>query len=528
MVGCVGDIPRRGEQQQAVALEILDDLSIARELELLNIEVLLVILNPANVLIRQVFADDLNVILVLQTVLEHLKLQHADNADDNRFHTGIRLAEDLDGALLCDLLDTLDELLALERVLLTDNGKQLGCERRDAGEHALMLGIAHGITDGEHARIENTDNIARIRLIDNGAVLCHQLLRCGKHHLLAGLNVQHVLTALKLAGANTHERNTVAVRLVHVRLNLEHKRGEMRVERVDHTDVSGTRGRRRRHLQELFQERLNAEVSQRGTEEHRRQLALVHSLEIKLVACTGEQLHIVDQRLVLILGQQSLEDRIVDRQAPRLDLVAEIRALKRDNLIVHAVVHALEALARADRPVYRIGADAQLVLDVLEQLVRVACLTVHLVDKGEDGHTAHRTNLKQLAGLRLDALGGVNDHHRRVSRHQRAVGILREVLMTRGIQNVDALTLIAELQHRGRYRNTALLLDLHPVGNRMTAVFLALDHAGLLNGSAVEQKLLCDGGFTGVRVRNDCKCAPIFNFFFQVCHRLFPPDLSKI
>ena len=100
--------------------------------------------------------------------------------------------------------------------------------------------------------------------------------------------------------------------------------------------------------------------------------------------------------------------------------------------------------------------------------------------------------------------------------------------MTRGIQNVDALTLIAELQHRGRYRNTALLLDLHPVGNRMTAVFLALDHASLLNGSAVEQKLLCNGGFTGVRVRNDCKCAPIFNFFFQVCHRLFPPDLSKI
>ena len=154
----------------------------------------------------------------------------------------------------------------------------------------------------------------------------------------------------------------------------------------------------------FFQERLNTEVGQRGTEEYRRQLALVHGLEIKLIACTGEQLHIVDQRLVLILGQQTLEDRIVDRQALRLDLVAEIRALKRDNLIVHAVVHALEALARADRPVYRIGADAQLVLDVLEQLVRVACLTVHLVDKGKDRHAAHRADLEQLAGLCLDAL----------------------------------------------------------------------------------------------------------------------------
>ena len=38
MVGCVGDIPRRGEQQQAIALEVLDDLGIARELELLDVE----------------------------------------------------------------------------------------------------------------------------------------------------------------------------------------------------------------------------------------------------------------------------------------------------------------------------------------------------------------------------------------------------------------------------------------------------------------------------------------------------------
>ena len=41
MIGRVGDIPRRGEQQQAVALEVLDDLGIARELELLDVEVLL-------------------------------------------------------------------------------------------------------------------------------------------------------------------------------------------------------------------------------------------------------------------------------------------------------------------------------------------------------------------------------------------------------------------------------------------------------------------------------------------------------
>ena len=57
--------------------------------------------------------------------------------------------------------------------------------------------------------------------------------------------------------------------------------------------------------------------------------------------------------------------------------------------------------------------------------------------------------------------------------------------MARGIQNVDALALVAELKDGGCDRNTTLLLDLHPVGNRMAAVLLALDHAGLLNLSLI-------------------------------------------
>ena len=61
----------------------------------------------------------------------------------------------------------------------------------------------------------------------------------------------------------------------------------------------------------------------------------------------------------------------------------------------------------------------------------------------------------------------------------------------------------------------------------MAAVFLALDHAGLLNGAAVEQKFLGYGGFAGVRVRYDRKCAPVFDFFLQVCHRLISSRSCK-
>jgi hypothetical protein len=52
-----------------------------------------------------------------------------------------------------------------------------------------------------------------------------------------------------------------------------------------------------------------------------------------------------------------------------------------------------------------------------------AALAVEFVDKGDDRHVARAADLEELAGLLLDALGGVQDHHCAVDRGQRAVGV---------------------------------------------------------------------------------------------------------
>ena len=107
------------------------------------------------------------------------------------------------------------------------------------------------------------------------------------------------------------------------------------------------------------------------------------------------------------------------------------------------VVDAAEIRARADRPVDRRGVDAQHVLDLAHQVQRVATEAVHLVDEGEDRDAAHATDLEQLARLRLDALGGVDQHHRAVRGGQRAVGVLAEVVVARGVEDVDPQALRA-------------------------------------------------------------------------------------
>ena len=117
-------------------------------------------------------------------------------------------------------------------------------------------------------------------------------------------------------------------------------------------------------------------------------------------------------------------------------------------------------------------------------------------------------DLEQLDGLGLNALGGVDDHDRRVGGHQGAVGILREVLVTGGIQDVDAFSVVFKLQHRTGNRDTTLFLDLHPVADRVAGALLALNAACLLDRAAVQQQLFGEGGLTGVRVADDRKGAP--------------------
>ena len=120
-------------------------------------------------------------------------------------------------------------------------------------------------------------------------------------------------------------------------------------------------------------------------------------------------------------------------------------------------------MAAADRPVDRTGTDSKHRLDLVHQFKRIPGFPVHLVDKGKYGDVAHDTDLEQLDRLRLNTLGTVYDHDRGIRRHKGPVCVLREILMPRGIQDINAVSVVIELHYRGGNGNTSLLLDLHPV-----------------------------------------------------------------
>ena len=90
--------------------------------------------------------------------------------------------------------------------------------------------------------------------------------------------------------------------------------------------------------------------------------------------------------------------------------------------------------------------------------------------------------------------------------------------MSRGIQNVDAVAVVIELQNGRGNGNTTLFLDLHPVGYGMARSRFSFYGTGEIDRSSVQQEFLSQCGFTGIRVGNDGKGTPSFNFFCIIRH----------
>ena len=87
--------------------------------------------------------------------------------------------------------------------------------------------------------------------------------------------------------------------------------------------------------------------------------------------------------------------------------------------------------------------------------------------------------------------------------------------MPGGIQNIDAEAIKLKLHGRGGHGDAALLLNVHPVRGGVLVAFACFHAAGGTNGASIEQELFRQGGFTGVRVRNNGEGSPLFYLIVQ-------------
>jgi len=174
-----------------------------------------------------------------------------------------------------------------------------------------------------------------------------------------------------------------------------------------------------------------------------------------------------------------------------------------------AVVDALEVRTGADRPRDGVTGNAEDALDLVHEVERVLAGPVELVHERHDWDLPHPADLEELDRLRLDALRAVDEHDGGVGGRERAVGVFREVVVARRVEEVHVVARVRELQHARRDRDAALALELHPVARRVAArVPARLDRAREMDRAAVEEQLLRERRLARVRMRNDREGAP--------------------
>ena len=162
---------------------------------------------------------------------------------------------------------------------------------------------------------------------------------------------------------------------------------------------------------------------------------------------------------------ETLAQAILLRQGDVLKILWEAFAARFEHRhrLSAQVDDAAKAFALAHRPSHGHARHAQFPLDFIQDVQGVTHFAVHLVDEGEDGGVALSADFNQATGLRFDAVGGIDDHQRRVHRGEHTVGVFRKVFVARGVQQVDHMIAVLHLHDRGGHRNAALLFDFHPV-----------------------------------------------------------------
>ena len=142
-------------------------------------------------------------------------------------------------------------------------------------------------------------------------------------------------------------------------------------------------------LQEIF----HAEISQRGSEEHRGLQAAAYLFQVKFFRSAVQKLQILLQFFVRRLSDHFFCIR--KRDLLRIQfMLAGICGEKLCDLSCGPVADTLKAFSGADGPGNRTGPDAEDIFDFIHQFEGVIDLPVHFINKCEDRNMAHHADLE--------------------------------------------------------------------------------------------------------------------------------------
>jgi len=311
---------------------------------------------------------------------------------------------------------------------------------------------------------------------------------------------------------------------VHVGLDFEHKTGEVFFGRFhiagDSRPWTGRRGQFHKGVKEF----LDAEVIDGAAKEDRGLIGLHEMVIVKGIGCSGQEIKVGTQFIGLMGPYQLVKARVVKGiNGDSLLSAAFLARGKEMELLPVEVVDTLEGLAHADGPGHGSAFDLQFFFDLGQDVEGFHTFAIEFVDEGDQRRVAHPAHLHQFFGLGFNPFGVVDNHDRRINGSEHPVGILGEILVAGGVEQIDLVVAVGEFHHRGGDRDAALLFNGHPVAGCVAGHLAGLDGPGQIDGATKEEELFGQGGLSGVRMADDAK-GPSFGYFLL---KLFTHDSSQ-
>lgn len=138
-----------------------------------------------------------------------------------------------------------------------------------------------------------------------------------------------------------------------------------------------------------------------------------------------------------------------------------------------------------------------------DRRVEVGPGTVQLVDEGDPGHPVPIGLPPHRLALRFDPRDGVEHRDRAVEHPQRALHLVGEVDVARGVDQVDPVTVPVTAHRRGKDGDAAVAFLGIEVGDGRTV----MDLAPLVGGAGEVEDPFGDGGLAGIDVGEDAQIA---------------------
>ncbi len=382
-------------------------------------------------------------VFAFQPVLDDLELQRPDGGEQGGPRRRRPGGEGLDDALLQELVQPRPEFLRVGGIGVGDVGEHLGRKPRDLVEKDRAV-LGQGVADAERIVADEADDVARAtprrRSRGPGRRACAR--RRGARSCRSGrggpacrartLPEQTRMKAIRSRCRGSMLAWILKMKPENLSLSTGTSRGLPPATRA-------ARLRRDRVLEESVEQELDPEIVDRAAEVDGRLLAGAHGREVEGVARAVEHRELLDDLGEGRVVQLGAHDGVLERGRPSRAPGRRRPGTrsKRWTCRVRRSNTPRNDGPVAERPDDGRRLDPEHRLELVEQRDRVAGRPVALVHEGEDRDPAAPAHLEELAGLRLHALGGVDHHQDRVDRGQHAVGVLGEVLVAGGVEQVD-------------------------------------------------------------------------------------------